>query len=129
MPTPTTGQLGVSEALRTFVSEAPFERRPILDFMIRAAREVLPGARVLDVGAGDAPYRELFERVAYTTADWEHSVHEDLPAVDITAPADELPVADSSFDAALLTQVLEHVADPRAVLGELRVCVRVVGFT
>jgi SAM-dependent methyltransferase len=119
MPTPTTGQLGISEALRTFVSEAPYERRPILDFMIRAAREVIPGARVLDVGAGDAPNRELFDHVAYTTVDWEHSVHEDLPAVDITAAADDLPLDDRSFDAALLTQVLEHVAEPREVLAEL----------
>jgi len=115
----TTGPLGVSEGLRAFVSEVPFERRPILDFMRRAARELPPGARVIDVGAGDAPYRELFDHHQYLTSDWEHSLHEELPAVDIQAPATSLPVEDESFDAVLFTQVLEHLAEPGAALTEL----------
>jgi SAM-dependent methyltransferase len=110
--------VGISEGLRAFVGEAPFERQPILDFMRRAARELPAGARVIDVGAGDAPYRELFGHVDYVTSDWEHSLHEDLPAVDLQAPADALPVEDAAFDAVLLTQVLEHVAEPAAVLAE-----------
>lgn len=119
MPNLSTGPLGVSEGLRAFVSEAPFERRPILDFMRRAARELPPGSRVIDVGAGDAPYRELFDHHEYLTSDWEHSLHEELPAVDIVAPADSLPVDDGSFDAVLFTQVLEHLAEPGAALAEL----------
>ena len=119
MPNLSTGRLGISEELRAFVDEVPFERRPILEFMERAARELPAGARVLDVGAGDAPYRELFAHLDYRTGDWENSLHEDLPAVDIQAPADDLPVQDGTLDAVLLTQVLEHLADPAKALGEL----------
>lgn len=118
---PETNALrGRSEALREFVAEAPFERASILEFLAQAARELPPGARVADVGAGEAPYRELFDHVEYVTVDWADTEHEG-PAggVDIVAAADDLPLESGSFDAVLLTQVLEHVAEPARVLGEL----------
>jgi SAM-dependent methyltransferase len=112
------GTLGISEELRLFVAEMPFEREPILDLLIRKAGELPPGARVADVGAGDAPYRELFEHVEYVTVDWEMSPHEGAGNVDIAASADAIPVPDASFDSVLLTQVLEHVPEPARVLAE-----------
>jgi SAM-dependent methyltransferase len=106
--------------LAAFVAEAPVERRHILDFVSIAAAQTSPGARVLDAGAGNAPYRELFARCDYRTADWAQSLHEGGRAADIVAPLDALPVADAEFDAVLCTQVLEHVPRPLAVLAELR---------
>lgn len=122
-----TGRLGVSESLRRFVAEMEYERRPILDFMLRAARETPPGASVVDVGAGDSPYRELFEHASYTATDWEHSPHEGVRATDIVASAESIPVADESFDVVLLTQVLEHVPEPPAVVSELHRILRAGG--
>jgi SAM-dependent methyltransferase len=119
-----TGRLGLSERLRTFVEEMPYERRSILDFMMRAARELPPGARVVDVGAGDSPYRELFAHTGYVAVDWAQSPHEGAREVEIEASAEAIPVADGAFDAALLTQVLEHVPDPAAVVSELHRIVR-----
>lgn len=116
---PSAGRLGVSEALREFVAEMPYERESILEFVIRAAREVPPGTRVADVGAGDAPFRELFAHADYVTVDWTQSVHEGARHADIVASADSVPVPDSSFGAVLLTQVLEHVPEPANVLREL----------
>jgi SAM-dependent methyltransferase len=124
---PNTGRLGVSEALRRFVEEMPYERRSILDFMIVAARGIPAGARLADVGAGDAPYRELFGHVDYVTIDWEQSPHEGAHSVDIVASADAIPVEDEAFDAALCTQVLEHVPDPLKVVRELRRILRPAG--
>jgi SAM-dependent methyltransferase len=109
----------VSERLRKFVREAPYERQPIFEFVAAAADATPPGARVLDVGAGSAPYRELFEHAEYTTVDWDQSVHVDGRAPDLTAPADALPLDDRSFDVVLNTQVLEHVPEPGRVLSEL----------
>jgi SAM-dependent methyltransferase len=110
---------GLSERLRQFVEEAPYEREPIFEFVAAAAEATPPGARVLDVGAGSAPYRELFEHAEYTTADWEQSVHVEGESPDVTAPAHALPIEDVSFDVVLNTQVLEHVPEPGRVLREL----------
>jgi SAM-dependent methyltransferase len=118
--TPPVGQLGLSESLRTFVNEYPWERASIVSFVREAARSLPPGSRVADVGAGDAPYRELFDGHDYVTIDWAESVH-DLPeGPGIVADASAIPVADDTFDAVVLTQVLEHVPEPVAVLRELQ---------
>src|SRR2546421_7968805 len=89
------GQLGISEALRKFTAEMPYERRPILDFVMEVAADAEAGTSVLDLGAGDAPYRELFAHTHYVTNDWEKSVHLGGRHADVVAPAWELPV-DSS---------------------------------
>ena len=81
----------------------PYERTSILAFMREVADSLPVGTRVLDVGAGDAPYRELFGHCEYRTSDWWPSVHERSAEVDISAPADALPLEDASIDAALLT--------------------------
>jgi SAM-dependent methyltransferase len=117
------GQLGLSEKLRTFVAEYPHERGPILDFVMKIAASTAPGAAVLDLGAGDAPYRELFTHTRYVTTDWCESPHVGGQRADIVASAEALPVEGSSFVLVLCTQVLEHVPHPAAVLRE---CFRVL---
>lgn len=117
------GRIGVSEELRRFTGEFPYERRPILAFVMDVAAETRPGASVLDLGAGNAPYRELFAHTVYRTSDWSESVHFGATEADIIGPADALPVEDSTYDLVLCTQVLEHVAEPAATLHE---CFRVL---
>ena len=119
MPDLRTGSLGVSESLRKFVAEFPYERESILAFVREAAKRIPAGARVADVGAGDAPFRELFAHAQYATLDWAESVHEGARASDIVASADAIPVREGAFDAVIFTQVLEHVPEPTGVMSEL----------
>lgn len=109
----------LSEALLDFTAEAPWERGPILDFITHSARTVSQGARVLDVGAGDAPYAELFAHTDYVTLDWESSPHKGARSAAVSASADAIPLPDATFDAVVLTQVLEHVRRPAVVVAEI----------
>jgi len=109
----------LSPRLQIFVNELPEERASLLRFVSAVAATLPSGARILDAGAGDAPYRELFAHCDYVTADWENSPHAHAAAADIRSSLEALPIEAGVFDAVLVTQVLEHVADPARVLSEL----------
>jgi SAM-dependent methyltransferase len=101
-----------------FVAEAPAARRPHLEFLGQASASLAPGSRILDVGSGDAPYRELFADHEYLTCDWEATQYTPGRQPDYVAPANDLPLDDDSLDALVCTQVLEHVPDPATVMSE-----------
>ncbi|MGJ4950108.1 class I SAM-dependent methyltransferase [Bradyrhizobium sp. HKCCYLS20291] len=87
------------------------------------AAQVPAGAKVLDVGAGSAPYRALFSHCEYKTQDFaqlqpEQLRHGGYTAIDIVSEAHRIPVPDASVDAILCTEVIEHVPEPIAVISE-----------
>jgi SAM-dependent methyltransferase len=90
--------------------------------------QIRPGQRVLDVGCG--PGALLTELVGRLGADavagvdpsesYVAAARERHPGVDVrVAPAEELPFADESFDAALAQLVVHFMADPVAGLREM----------
>ena len=91
-----------SEELLRFTAQLPHERDSLLQFALRVAEELPAGSRLIDVGAGNSPYRELFDHLHYESTDWEHSVHPGARAVDHVGPAHDLPVPDESYDAVLV---------------------------
>jgi SAM-dependent methyltransferase len=79
-----------------------------------------PGSLVLDAGAGEGRYAKYFSGRRYIGVDlgvgdetWSYS------GVDAIADLAALPLASAAFDAVINIVTLEHVRDPRAVLGEL----------
>jgi SAM-dependent methyltransferase len=103
------------EPSRTSVQYAV--RKPLLAWL---RDQDVAGARVLDVGAGERPYEQLFaaarEIVAFDVPGNPHA--------DLHGTIDAIPVDEASFDVVLCLQVLEHVPDPAAAVRELRRVVR-----
>jgi D-inositol-3-phosphate glycosyltransferase len=105
--------------LAAFNHLAPLVREGISAFVAAAAGRLPTGARVVDIGAGDAPYRSFFGHADYVTVEWQHSVHPGAMQSDIIASADALPIDDASVDAVIMTEVMEHLGHPARTLTEV----------
>jgi SAM-dependent methyltransferase len=106
-------------SVEEFVRVSPIQRAPIAAAVASFAASLPPGTRVLDAGAGEAPYAPLLSHCVCVSQDWPGSVHPGARAADIVADLHALPVADASFGAVMCTEVLEHVAQPELVVAEL----------
>lgn len=94
------------------------------EWIRREAQRVPPGARVLDVGAGGAPYAASFAHCAYYKHDLaplrpEQVQEGGYAALDLVGDIAALPVRDATFDVVLCTEVLEHVPRPGAAVREM----------
>ncbi|MFY9778989.1 MAG: class I SAM-dependent methyltransferase [Candidatus Baltobacteraceae bacterium] len=86
---------------------------------ITEALESYARGTLLDLGCGARPY----ERLGRGVGRWIGFDVEGNPVADVHGKAESLPFEAGSIDTVLCSQVLEHVSDPRAVLGE---CSRVL---
>ena len=114
-------------ALKSWFTTSPlFAFNPVYRdrWVAEQARELAAGSRVLDMGAGSCPYRQLFAHCRYETQDFanlndEQLRHGGYGSIDYRCDIASVPVADASFDAILCTEVLEHVAQPITVIKEM----------
>lgn len=91
----------------------------------RIAASLPYSGRVVDLGCGSAPYRELILDKAdeYVGVDWAGSQH-DRSHVDVTADLTQpLPFDDGYADTVVSFQVMEHLPDTALFLSE---CCRIL---
>lgn len=92
--------------------------------ILRAIREISPlfSGRVLDIGCGFMPYRELVvsnEKVeSYSGIDLDGSAIYGNIKPDIIWNGETIPVPDGSADCLIATEFLEHHSEPEKTLSE-----------
>ena len=102
--------------LGLFINPFFIARRGLADAVRRNA-PTLQG-RLLDIGCGNQPYRELFGAVDYCGLDIDTEEARRRGVASHFYDGRTFPFADSCFDSALCNQVLEHVFNPDEFLGE-----------
>jgi SAM-dependent methyltransferase len=75
--------------------------------------------KILDVGCGQKPYRELFPGSEYIGLEIDTPENRAAKAADFFYDGKAFPFADAEFDSVLTNQVLEHVFNPGEFLGEI----------
>ncbi len=124
----------MSEAFKPIAIQAPadnrllFAVRRIVDLQLRTTHAFLAAelaacrGRVLDVGAGQAPWRELLIAGAtYVGLDVESAPEFGMQrsAAIVYYDGGRMPFPDESFSHVMSSEVLEHVPDPAAFMAEL----------
>ena len=117
---PRTGVLRASRSR----AEVAIGSRLITDrigaFYTNALRDYARG-RLLDLGCGKAPFLSYYTTYVdeITLVDWGNSMHKNT-LLDCEADLNEpLEFASETYDTVVLSDVLEHIAEPQALLSEV----------
>lgn len=100
-----------------FTNPFYFDRKELL----RNIQELAPKikGRVLDVGCGTNPYKELFKNISYVGLEIDTPENRKKSEVDFFYDGKTFPFSNHDFDCAISSQVLEHVFEPDDFLKEL----------
>lgn len=100
-----------------------FNQEVIDEFIIGVVRkEVPPGSKILDVGAGTIRYKKYFQDCIYHTQDFKQykdpSGNFQYGMIDYVSDIIDIPVGDNSFDVIICTEVFEHIPRPDLAVKE-----------
>lgn len=99
-------------------------------WVIKQVLKISKGKSILDVGAGEMPYKDYCKKLKYKSQDFGKYTGENVKtgiksgkyntqSVDIISDITSIPVKNESFDYVLCTEVFEHIEDPLKALKEI----------
>jgi len=99
-------------------------------WVIKQILKIPKGKSILDIGAGEMPYKSFCKDLKYKSQDFGKYSGEkvksgiksgkyDTKSVDLISDITDIPVKDNSFDYVLCTEVFEHIPDPLGALKEI----------
>ena len=86
-------------------------------FLEQTSNEIPSGHLILDAGAGDGRYKEIFVNQIYESADIG-KLERNYGNLTYQCNIKNIPVEDNKYDAIICTQVLEHIDEPQKALYE-----------
>jgi SAM-dependent methyltransferase len=98
--------------------------------IIKLLKQLPSGHKILDIGAGEQPYREYCSHLDYNCQDFcqydgvgdstgIQTSSFNINDIDIVSDITEIPVENNSYDAILCTEVIEHVPNPIDAVKEM----------
>jgi SAM-dependent methyltransferase len=116
-PEVRTAQLKRLDKYTTNLNDPYYLHYKFLFADIQQAVATYASGKVLDIGCGNKPYRDMFQgrSDSYTGCD---IVQSSANEVDVICPCTDIPLEDNSMDTVFSTQVMEHVAEHGKMLSE-----------
>ncbi len=102
--------------LGIFVNPFYFARRGLFINITNLSHHI--GGRVLDVGCGRKPYKDLFVCDEYVGLEYDTPENRSSKNAEFFYDGKKFPFNDGEFDSAICNQVLEHVFNPHEFLAE-----------
>lgn len=90
-------------------------RRSHYDWLAQELEKLPPGQKIVDIGCGQSQFRDLLDRHYACGVDFYPYPMARL----VTDLNGALPLEDGSCDVAVLSNVLEHIFEPRFLLSEM----------
>ncbi|MGD8419171.1 MAG: class I SAM-dependent methyltransferase [Gammaproteobacteria bacterium] len=103
--------------LGIFINPFYFSRKGLARSLSLLAPQVT--GKVLDVGCGNKPYRDLYRADEYVGLEIDTPENRAAKAADYYYQGDTFPFDSQTFDSVVSNQVFEHVPDPDRFLNEI----------
>lgn len=102
----------------------------IHDAELKARAEKYLTGRMIDIGCGEKPYRDLLAPYVTEHVGVDHvETFHDKSNIDLFGTAYDIPAKKASFDSAICTSVLEHLEEPEQALKECHRILKAGAYT